>query len=81
MWLSLHSCAILASVLQALGNASSMNGRGLLSWFDCVMLTMVPHRHPKFLSIFVNHFKFLTKPSRLARLLLKEEAWGLRRGA
>ena len=81
MWLSMTSCSILASLLQALGNARSMSGRGLLSLFDCVMLTRVPHRRPKFLSISFNHFKFLTKISRLACLLLKEEGCGLRRGA
>jgi hypothetical protein len=40
VWLSLHSCSILASLLQAPGNASSMSGRGLLSLCYCVMLTM-----------------------------------------
>jgi hypothetical protein len=80
VWLSLHPCAILASVLQALGNASSMSGCGLLSVCYCVMLTRVPPRRPNFLPIFFNHVTCLTKISRLACLLLKEEAWGLWRG-
>jgi hypothetical protein len=64
VWLSLNSWSILGSLLQALGNARSMSRRGLLSVFDYVMLTMVPHRRPKFSSIFFSHFKYLTQISR-----------------
>jgi hypothetical protein len=81
VWLRLNAWSILASLLHALGNARSLRGRGLLRVWYCVWLTMVPHRHQEFPSIFFNHFKYLAKISRLACFLPKEEACGLRRGA